>query len=407
MKSDKVILNFLIPFLFSAGFFFPNGIKTVTLALFFLQVFPLSNWKSIFFSLKKDNLSMVFLAFFLFTTLSYYWSENKSEYTQEVISKVPFLLAPLALFLENKKLEKLLMGLLHGFYWSGIIISLACLIKSAFYSESGTSRENLVYENLAEFSGLQPIYLSLYLIISSLAWYQLFQLNKLPKGWLHFCTPGLFYILVVLLSSRTELMVYSGGLVLVLLRHFLSKKIIFSFLSFGFVVITASIILFSKINSGRFREMLDLRNDYHTNQWGGRSLRLEKWKNAMECYLQFPILGTGAGDCSDELQKVYKKNNFAIAYNAHYNPHNQYIQTLLTLGPIGLILFAAIFGIAFFRAWRYRNFTLLLLTYVFAGSMITESMLERQTGVFLFSVLLPFFASIPKNQHAIPACPDI
>jgi O-antigen ligase len=112
------------------------------------------------------------------------------------------------------------------------------------------------------------------------------------------------------------------------------------------------------------------------------------------------LLGTGAGDCSDELQKVYQRNDFDIAYHAQYNPHNQYLQVLLTLGPAGLLFFMALFGTAIYRARIQKNFTLFLLAYIFAASMITESMLERQTGMFLFSVLMAFFAAIPEKADA-------
>jgi O-antigen ligase len=116
--------------------------------------------------------------------------------------------------------------------------------------------------------------------------------------------------------------------------------------------------------------------------------------------MNFPILGTGAGDCEDELLKVYRKNNFEIALKASYNPHNQFLQTLLTLGPIGLFFLLGIFGSMLRRADRNQDFPLFLLVIVFAFSMITESMLERQSGIFLFTVLTCFFAAVSKMQEA-------
>jgi O-antigen ligase len=116
--------------------------------------------------------------------------------------------------------------------------------------------------------------------------------------------------------------------------------------------------------------------------------------------MNFPILGTGAGDCGDELRKTYQKNNFEIALKANYNPHNQFLQTLLTLGPIGLFFLLGIFGFMLRRADRNQDFPLFLLVIVFAFSMITESMLERQSGIFLFTVLTCFFAAVSKSQEA-------
>jgi len=401
MNTGKITAGSVIPFLFSAAIFLPNGIKTIALCAFVIHVFPRDGFRSYFENIRKDGMSLAFIGFFFFTALSYFWSENKAAYFDEVQSKLPFLLIPFSLFSGNRRLPASEKGTLKAFYFTGIAISLACLFSSIFLKEGVFQWENLVYEKLAEFSRLQPIYLALFLIISSLCWYKLYLRKELPEIWLHKITPVFLYLMIVLLSSRAELMVYTGGIVFILFRHFRKKVRILALFLVAFSGLTAALILMSKTNSDRFREMFDLKNDYHSNQWGGRSLRIEKWKNTLECYLSFPFLGTGAGDCSDELQKVYLRNGFDIAFRAQYNPHNQYLQTLLTLGPLGLGLFLSMFIIAFYRAWRQRNFLLFLLTYAFAASMITESMLERQAGIFLFTVLLGFFASLPENSSKL------
>jgi len=195
-------------------------------------------------------------------------------------------------------------------------------------------------------------------------------------------------------------MVYVGGFLLILLRHFRGRKIIIISSVLLFSLLTVVMIMCSKTNAGRFAEMVDVKSDYKSNKWGGRSLRIEKWRNTLECYMNFPILGTGAGDCEDELLKVYRKNNFEIALKASYNPHNQFLQTLLTLGPLGLVVRLGIFGSMLTRAERNQDFTLFLLAIVFAFSMVTESMLERQSGIFLFTVLNSFFAAVSKSKEA-------
>ena len=290
--------------------------------------------------------------------------------------------------------------MLYAFYWTGLLVSIACVFQTAFFFPSGFQWDNFVYEKLATLSGLQPIYLSLYLILSSLAWYQLFLSGEFKKSRIHFASPAFLYLMVVLLSSRTELMVYVGGFLLILLRHFWGRKIIIVSSVLLFLLLTVVMIMCSKTNAGRFAEMVDVKSDYKSNRWGGRSLRIEKWRNTLECYMNFPILGTGAGDCEDELLKVYKKNNFEIALKANYNPHNQFLQTLLTLGPLGLFFLLGIFGSMLFRAERNQDFTLFLLAIVFAFSMVTESMLERQSGIFLFTVLVSFFAAVSKSKEA-------
>ena len=385
---------------FCAGIFLPNGLKTISLICllaYFLQGQKRAAWWQHF---RKDYFSLAFAFFFLITAISGLWSENKTEFLSELQSKIPFLAVALVLNRFNTRINSAVKPFLISLYWAGILISVGCLIRGFFFSGKSLA-ESLVYEELASFSSLQPIYLSLFLILSSIAWYTLQQKNELPRAAFHRFAPVFFYLMVVQLSSRTELMVYTGGVFFVLFRHFrehLGKLIA---VLGGFAFLTVLLICLDKTNLSRYREMLDFQQDYKQNVWGGRSLRLEKWKNTWECYQQFPLLGTGAGDCSDELQRIYKKNTFDIAYNAQYNPHNQYLQTLLTLGPVGLFLFLSAFLIAFRRAYHKSSFVLFLLTYAFAASMITESMLERQTGVFLFTIILGFFACADPEKSGL------
>jgi len=404
LKSLKSLSGSLtaqvICFFFCAGIFLPNGIKTLSLILLLLYLLPglsRNNWLP---GIRKDGFALVSCGFFLITALSWFWSSNKAEYYSELQSKLPLFLVPLVICIPNRRLKATERPLLLALYFTGILISLACLFHAAFFGKDLPLSERMVYEELARFSGIQPIYLSLYLILSSFAWYRMRQCEQLPAGRWHLLAPVFFYLMVVQLSSRTELMVYTGGVFFVVMRHFRAHLLKVAAGFAAFTLLTALLISLDKTNLSRYSEMLDFRKDYRQNDWGGRSLRLEKWKNTLECYRQFPLLGTGAGDCSDELQKVYQRNGFDIAYNAQYNPHNQYLQVLLTLGPVGLLFFLALFGTAIYRARIQKNFTLFLLAYIFAASMITESMLERQTGMFLFSVLMAFFAAMPEKADA-------
>ena len=395
--SDSPV-SWLFCFFFCTGIFLPNGIKTLSLILFLLYLLPGLKLKEWWTGIRKDGFTLASCGFFLLTALSWFWSSNKTEYFSELQSKLPLLLVPLVITMPNQRLRTTEKPFLQALYFSGILISLACLLHATFFGKNLPLSERLVYEELACFSGIQPIYLSLYLILSSFAWYRLhFSTGFTKSGW-HLLIPLFFYLMVVQLSSRTELMVYTGAVFFVAIKHFRAHLIKVAAGFAVFTLLTALLISLDKTNLSRYSEMLDFKKDYRQNNWGGRSLRLEKWKNTLECYMQFPMLGTGAGDCSDELQKIYQKNGFDIAYTARYNPHNQFLQSLLTLGPAGLLFLISMFGIAFFRARRQGDFSLFLLAYVFAASMITESMLERQTGVFLFSVLMAFFSAVPGEK---------
>jgi O-antigen ligase len=101
----------------------------------------------------------------------------------------------------------------------------------------------------------------------------------------------------------------------------------------------------------------------------------------------------------DELQLVYKKNNFDIAYNYRFNPHNQYLQTWATFGLIGLFFLLGILAVSFKYSITSQNIFYVFLVLLLSLSMITESMLERQKGVVFFSFFLLLFAAYYLNEE--------
>ena len=72
------------------------------------------------------------------------------------------------------------------------------------------------------------------------------------------------------------------------------------------ISVTVFLLASFPVNKVRYQEMIDIENDYTQNQYGGRSIRVQKWLNTLELISMNPFLGTGAGDMQEELQKLYK-----------------------------------------------------------------------------------------------------
>src|SRR6185369_2443555 len=129
-----------------------------------------------------------------------------------------------------------------------------------------------------------------------------------------------------------------------------------------------------------------------------------KWKCAWEVIEKNPIIGIGPGDVHDALQSQYKKIDFSIAFEQKYNPHNQFLQTWVGLGVIGLvslILCMLIPTIIAYKKGKYLYFSFVIF---FALCNITESALERQLGIVFYSTFNSLFAFhflevIPKKMN--------
>lgn len=388
---------------FVAGLFLPHGVSSVCFVLFLAAVF-VSSPPGPFFGqlLKPFDLTQILL--FILTAISMLWSTDHKTGWNEVTSKLPFLLAPLA-FCRFQKTASF-RWMMHILWAAGLVAIVLCVTSVFYYWEMAApgiyydAHWLFSYENLAKASGIQPIYLSLFIIIGFLAWFINF-LYLQPVRWWKLPVPLIFFVMIVMLSSRTGFIAFSLVLLMVLVQVARqSKKVLLVVSVFaGIVVIAMALISMNRINNSRFTEMLEFRSDYKTNQWGSSALRIENWKNSIDCFLKFPLTGTGAGDYKTELVSVYQTNGFQSGVENRFNSHNQFLQTACTLGIGGILLLFCLFLLLFLQSWKNRNLPLFLLTMVFIISMLTESLLERQFGIFLFVVLIQlFYHQIPGSE---------
>jgi O-antigen ligase len=280
----------------------------------------------------------------------------------------------------------------------------------AFLSSDSTtiaqSMSFFTYEKFASTVGVQPIYLSMYMVFSFFAVIWDFfidpRIGLTKSGKLMAFTWAFhFFMMVILLSSRMELLVLLFVSFVGIAYFDAFKKKSWSKALIKILVFTSATIFLLgviPINKARYSEMVDMEKDYKETKWGGRSIRIHKWMNTLELISEQPLLGTGSGDMQNELQKVYQRNNFEIAYKYRFNPHNQYLQTWASSGLIGLFFLFGILLVSLIYAIRSKNALYVGLVLVIALSMLTESMLERQKGLVFFSFFLLFFGGYYFNH---------
>jgi O-antigen ligase len=133
--------------------------------------------------------------------------------------------------------------------------------------------------------------------------------------------------------------------------------------------------------------------------WNGIALRKAIWTCSLDVIKQNFWIGTGPGDTQDKLQEAYeaRKFYFASRYNT-YHAHNQYLQTLLNFGVIGLVVFFIThFVILIFRmrhSFVFVTFTLSILMMFW-----TESMLEVNKGILLYAFFSSFIVFITLSDR--------
>lgn len=122
----------------------------------------------------------------------------------------------------------------------------------------------------------------------------------------------------------------------------------------------------------------------------GNEVRLIMWTVATEEFMQHPF-GVGTGNVDDHLSyrlTLYGQTEMAKKDGENgiqYNPHNQFLQTALEIGVVGLLLLFTLFSSILRFAWKHRNYALLIMTACLVFNALFESMFQRQSGIVFFS----------------------
>lgn len=386
-----------------------NSWAIIIMTLVWLFTVDYSNFS---FSFKERKIGILFIAYFLWLCIGLLYTDNKSLGLQDIILKFSFLLFPFILLLNKRIDQHFLRGVIRVFYYTTFLVSIYVLMMAWInmsLSESAELSDSLgyfTYEKLASNIHIQPIYLSMYMVFSFFAVIWDFFIDPrigLTKSgkWVAGIWAFHFYMMVILLSSRMELLVllivsflglgYFDGKVAKRWMLAIFKMLVLA-------SITVTLLGLFPVNKARYVEMVDIEKDYTETKWGGRSIRIHKWLNTLELIKEQPFLGTGAGDMQSELMKTYKKNDFLIAFDLNFNPHNQYLQTWASSGLVGLILLLGILLLSLIYSIDSKNALYIALVLILALSMLTESMLQRQKGLVFFSFFLLFFAGYYFNH---------
>lgn len=132
----------------------------------------------------------------------------------------------------------------------------------------------------------------------------------------------------------------------------------------------------------------------------GSEVRLVMWTAAYQAAKDYP-LGVGTGNVDEVLGTYLRRMDQKELAAQNYNPHNQYFQTSIEIGVLGLINLLLILGITLRFGWKHRNWLLLLITGSLLFNMLFESMLQRQSGIvfYTFAICLLVFYQKMKSQR--------
>ncbi|WP_313112364.1 O-antigen ligase family protein [Aequorivita sediminis] len=195
-------------------------------------------------------------------------------------------------------------------------------------------------------------------------------------------------VLLFLISTRIAFLALVLLIVVIVINQFRKrkyKKAIFyaSIISILLVILTLNGYLSERVENlytANIENKSDLEN------------RFVIWNCALEVFKNndIKVLGLGLVNSNALLQECYYQKSF-FGKDLGYHAHNQYLQTLIAGGLIGLLVLIFLIVYVFTYAIRHKNLPLLSFVLIFSIFFITESVFEQQIGVTTFSLFLGLF----------------
>jgi O-antigen ligase len=130
----------------------------------------------------------------------------------------------------------------------------------------------------------------------------------------------------------------------------------------------------------------------------GNEERLVLWTVSTEAITEQP-LGYGTGNVDIVLGAKLRDYGLNELAGKRFNPHNQFLQTTIEIGIVGLIVLIALYFTITLKAIRDNQWVLLVLVASFAFNSLFESLFQRQSGIVFFTFWVFILQSISNYKQ--------
>ena len=130
-------------------------------------------------------------------------------------------------------------------------------------------------------------------------------------------------------------------------------------------------------------------------------IRQTMWLSGLQTIKDRPIWGYGCDGYWDALKHQYREHDCLTASSYQFSPHNQYLETTLATGLVGLVAMLAmiLLPVWFSLHRRHRNLPMILFTVAYETCIFFEASFGRQMGLlfigFWYCILLHYSRPAP------------
>lgn len=349
------------------------------------------------------------IALYLLYGIGMLWSKDLNYGFNDLTIKLPLLIVPILMMFVPKRfiVKKYLWHYSLAFIAGLVIVLFSCLFEglSKAISPEGFDSRYIFYSKLS--GRFHVTYLSLFCCTA------LFLIYKIPfkhlfpqlQKYTLLIKVSLFVMLngfIVLLNARIAFIAMILLLLVLAFDLFVFKK---AYLKGALMLSLLVSILFISSNIKNVNQRYgNLEKKMKIEQTSGEkkisdsvSQRTFIYSNIFELINRSWLFGFGTGDSRNALENFYKEHQ--VSFGRYLNAHNQILQTAIAIGTVGVLCLMAVFVCFIPHFLNKEMFPFLFSLAIIGIVMMTEAILERQSGVHFCAFAFCWFASFFKNRE--------
>lgn len=343
--------------------------------------------------IREYLFSVPFIVYLLFWPSAY----DRLEAGNFMLRSLPIFIAPILVLKSSELIDfrKFRMFFVYG----TITMVLYCYLMGFVVSfESTFLIKNFTYYQFASYVSLHPTYAALIILCALI----FLSYETLIKPYLLNLAFTLLFISALLMLQIRSAIFMLAILSVVKLVIELKRQNLGNVLMFIGII---SVITFVAIKQKRFSTLfvIEQSNNLGTKEDNGITQRIWLWEMALKQAKNKPIFGYGLRSQRSLFHKqVHKRllaenltyrERISMMLNAKKNFHNQYLQWLYDFGFVGLLVLVASLLYLLVSGLKTKNNLFSILLLVFSFMMITENLMDRQSGLYFYAVILPLLFS--------------
>ena len=345
-----------------------------------------------------------FILYYIILLLGMLWTENDSFGLSKLENKLSFLLIPILFAISHFSISrKQFMNVLLFSLLLSLLINYGLALHRSFTLTKSSVYDTLISANFSQL--MHRSYYCNYLIIGCIV--ILDRMFKKEALGFYLILFSLFSIGIFQTLAKSGILTY-----FLLIPVFLFWKLLktnqYKSILISISVFLISIFFLAKVDNpikSRFQLIPDALENFESKNnpsIESNTSRLLMWSTSIDVFKEFPYAGVGTGDYDDVLTKKNESyGNSGVAMH-RYNSHNQFLNTMVQLGLLGLVVLIMLFLNGFKMAYQQKNIIGLFTLSCFFLNFLFESFIESQAGIILFCLLpLTLFHLKSKNQKNI------